>query len=298
VPDAWAELKGVASDRASGAAELTRRAAVALASLPPGRIPAACEVLLRGHPSMGSLWSLAAAVVAAADTDDEEAGADEWAGGHRRAAEAFAAALERDVAALVPAVAGRLGPELVTISWTSTVVAACCAAGSLRPTTAWCLRSEPGGEGARTARALVACGVAAEVVADDEGLRRAGSVDTVVVGADAVTPSGVVNKAGTRALAQAAQEAGVECLVLAGDAKFVGAEVPVVPPFEWTPLGLVTAVAAGERCLEPAEASARAAARPVPSVLTALLAELGGGPSPSEHPEEQPAEQARRMKGV
>jgi hypothetical protein len=99
-------------------------------------------------------------------------------------------------------------------------------------------------------------------------------VETVVVGADAVTPTGVVNKAGTRALALAARQAGVDCLVLAGESKFVGAEVPVVPPFEWTPLGLVTAVAAGGRCLGPAAASELAAARPLPPRLATLLEEL------------------------
>ncbi|MGH2687227.1 MAG: hypothetical protein ACRDKW_00245, partial [Actinomycetota bacterium] len=154
--DAWAEVRAVASDRASGAAELTRRGAGALASLPRAEVPAAAEALLRGHPSMGSLWSLAAAVLDADAAGTGRPGAD----AHRQAAVAFAAELEREAGELVPAVAGRLGPRLVTISWASTVVAACCAAGSLRPTRAWCLRSEPEGEGARTARALRACGVA------------------------------------------------------------------------------------------------------------------------------------------
>ncbi|MGH2722323.1 MAG: hypothetical protein ACRDJO_12095, partial [Actinomycetota bacterium] len=185
------------------------------------------------------------------------------------------------------AAAVRLGSRLMTISWASTVVAACCAAGSLRATTALCLRSEPEGEGARTARALRACGVAAEVVADAAGLRRVGSVETVVAGADAVTPTGVVNKAGTRALATAAREARVDVLVLAGEAKFVGAELPVVPPFEWTPLGLVTAVAAGGRYLGPAAASELAAARPLPPRLAALLAELAAGAGEDEADQER-----------
>jgi hypothetical protein len=119
--------------------------------------------------------------------------------------------------------------------------------------------------------------VRAEVVGDADAIERLPRVDSVVVGADAVTPGNVVNKAGTRALATAARAAGVPCIVLAGELKFLGAEVPVVPPFERTPLSLAGAVAWGGRLLGPPEASAAARAQRLDPGLSALLATLRAG---------------------
>jgi translation initiation factor 2B subunit (eIF-2B alpha/beta/delta family) len=50
-----------------------------------------------------------------------------------------------------------------------------------------------------------------------------GECDVVIVGADAVTPQGVVNKIGTYALALAAREQKVPFYVLAGTEKFLPA---------------------------------------------------------------------------
>jgi methylthioribose-1-phosphate isomerase len=96
-------------------------------------------------------------------------------------------------------------------------------------------------------------------------------MDAVVTGADAVTPGGVVNKAGTRALAAAARRAGVPWIVLAGELKLVGAEVPVVAPFERTPIGLAGAVVAGGQLLPPQRASVLAASRPPDPRLASLM---------------------------
>jgi translation initiation factor 2B subunit (eIF-2B alpha/beta/delta family) len=272
---AWAEVHAVASDRLSGAAELAQRAAAALVAVPAADVPAAIETLLRGHPCMGPLWNLAAAVLSAEDPGQAVGG--------------FIASLERDAADVAQVAAAGLASRIMTISYTSTVVRACSVAVARRPVTALCLLSEPEGEGVRMAAALRSLGIAAEVVADADGLDRVAWVGAVVVGADAVTPSGVVNKAGTGALALAARQAGVPCLVLAGSAKLVGAEVPVVPPFELMPLDLATGVAAGGRFLSPAEASAAAASRGFDAVLGALLEQLCGGagnlgiPKPAAH---------------
>jgi hypothetical protein len=263
-PDrAWAEIEAVAGDRSAGAAELARRAATALGVLGPADLFPALTVLLGGHPSMAPLWRLGTLLLGSPD--------------HAAAARRFAGHLDREAEAVASAASGVLGPPgapVLTFSYTSMVIGALAYRARHRPGGGWsllCSRSEPEGEGAAMAEALRSRGFDAEVVADAEALELVPSVSAVVTGADAVTPGGVVNKAGTRALATAARRAGVPWIVLAGEPKLVGAEVPVVAPFERTPIGLAGAVVAGGALLSPERASALAAARPLHPQLAALL---------------------------
>jgi hypothetical protein len=259
--EAWSEVRSVARDRQSGAAQLARRAATALEILPPGEILEALAVLLAGHPSMAPLWRLGTCVLEAEE--------------HPAAARRFVAALDRETEAAADAAVAALGSRVLTFSYTATVIEALARCGAERGISVACSLSEPEGEGARTADALRSRGVEADVLEDADALELVRSVDTVVVGADAVTPTSLVNKAGTKAVAAAAWVARVPFVVLAGELKFVGAEVPVVAPFERTPLTHVTAVASGGRLLGSREASGAALQRPVEPRLGALLAAFG-----------------------
>jgi translation initiation factor 2B subunit (eIF-2B alpha/beta/delta family) len=108
------------------------------------------------------------------------------------------------------------------------------------------------------------------VVPDEEAIRLLPGA-AVVVGCDALSPEAVVNKAGTRALAEAAAARGVPRFVVAGDTKLVPEPVPVEEPFEATPLRLFTAVATPEGLLPPDEARARAREAPLHPGLRAML---------------------------
>jgi translation initiation factor 2B subunit (eIF-2B alpha/beta/delta family) len=68
-------------------------------------------------------------------------------------------------------------------------------------------------------------GIRVRLVADFAALPLVGESDLVMVGADAITPEGVVNKIGTYGLALAARAKGVSFYVLAGQEKFLP------PPF-------------------------------------------------------------------
>jgi hypothetical protein len=256
-PQAWAEVRAVACDRRSGAAQLAHRAASALSILGSSELLDALGVLLAGHPSMAPLWRLGTLLLGSSD--------------HPAAARGFVEELDRETEAVAAVAAAALGPRVVTISYASMVIAAVAHRGTTGSLSVLCSRSEPEGEGAATADALRGHGIDARVVSDAEALERVPGVDAVVTGADAVTPGGVVNKAGTRALAAAARRAGVAWIVLAGEPKLVGAEVPVVAPFERTPIGLAGAVVAGGRLLPPRQASALAASRRLDPRLVALM---------------------------
>jgi len=204
---------------------------------------------------MAPLWRLASEFLAARDP---------FTG-----AEDFLLRLESDRGS-ASVLAPKLPPTLLTISFSSSVIEAVRQASVER---LLCLRSQPGGEGFRMAAAVTP--VRSGVIEDQQAIELV-PADAVVVGADAVTPSGLVNKVKTRALAEAAREKGVPCYAIAGDTKFVGADLPVAMPFERVPLELFTAIATSDGLLSPAEAAGRAALARLHPNLLPLLAELSG----------------------
>ena len=257
--DPWPTVLALAEDTESGAAEIAREAAGAVARLPRKRVPDAIEVLVRGHPSMGSLWRLGSEAL--------------WAShAYREAMHRFIRMLDRDAQA-AQELGLALPASVLTISWSSAVIDAIT---KRRPARVVCMLSEPGGEGRRTAEALADVVETVEVLDDHQALADL-PADAVVVGADAVTPHGVVNKVGTRALASAARDKGIPRYAVAGETKLVGDEVPIRDPFESAPLELFTAIVTPEGNLTPAEARHLARTHPIHFELHPLLIELGGG---------------------
>lgn len=106
--------------------------------------------------------------------------------------------------------------------------------------------SNPGGEGVRFCDWLREHRYDCRLVADAEAMRSLHTVDVFVVGADAVLRSGdIVNKVGTRALAEAATTKGVPVFVLAESFKNATGSVVIErtsagPLFDVTPGGLIT----------------------------------------------------------
>ena len=218
-------VRQLSSDKLSGAAEITQKAAVALAALDGSQLQEAIETLLGGHPSMAPLWRLANEVLSHPS--------------HPIAARAFLRSLRSDRLA-ADALPPLLGEQVLTISYSSTVKAAI---ERLRPMRTLCMRSDPGGEGSRMAAAISEW-TRASVMPDDEAIERMPAA-AVIVGADAVTPRAVVNKVKTRRLAASAREKGVSCysVAVAGATKFVAEDLPLGEAFEAVPLGLFTGIA-------------------------------------------------------
>jgi translation initiation factor 2B subunit (eIF-2B alpha/beta/delta family) len=251
--DAWATVEHLADDRSSGASEIARKAAAALAELPNERVIPAVELLLRAHPSMAPLWRLPSL-----GRPDRAASArllDWLMQGDLEGANA----LSRRV----------FGQRLLTISYSSSIIDL-TRRGNVRGVA--CMWSDPGGEGVRTADAMSAW--TNSTVIDDEDALRDVPADAVVVGADALTPSSVVNKVKTRALAEAARAKRIPVYALAGAFKFVGDEIPVRPPFEATPLQLFSAIAGPEGLWDPEEAGSYARRWRIDPELRPLFDEL------------------------
>jgi translation initiation factor eIF-2B subunit delta len=112
--------------------------------------------------------------------------------------------------------------RVMTHSYSSTVLGVLVGARGIEVI---CPEARPLGEGLSTARALGEQGIRVRLVTDFAALSLVGESDLVMVGADAITLEGVVNKIGTYGLALAARDNSVPFYVLAGWEKFLP------PPF-------------------------------------------------------------------
>lgn len=252
--DAWASVRALAGDRESGAAEIAERAARVLPGFPRKELPDAIEELLRGHPSMGPLWRLATEMLV-----DRDSGA---------AADRFLAQLaaDRDAA---PVLENILPDEVLTLSYSSSVLAAI---RQRRPSVVRCMTSTPGGEGERMAQAISEW-TRAELIEDDQAIREL-PAQAVVIGADAVTPTVVLNKVRTRDLAEAAMGAGIPCYVVVGHTKFVAEELPIEPMLEHAPLDAFTGFATPAGLVEAPGARAVALRSQLHPALRLLIPRL------------------------
>ena len=251
--DSWATVVALAGDRDLGATDTTIRAAQALAQLPRAEVADAMETLLRGHPCMAPLWRLASILISERD--------------HSAAVERFTADLE-DHALAADAVASVLPDTVLTISWSATVARAI---EVRRPSAVVCMASEPGGEGARMAEAIRQW-THASVIPDADALTTL-PAQAVLVGADAVSPRSVVNKVKTHELADAAAQRHMPRYAVAGSSKLVPMELPMVEPFQATPIALFSQIATPGGLSDPILTAARAAAIGVHPALV-MLAEV------------------------
>lgn len=259
--DAWDALRRVAADRRSGAADLALRAADAVALLRSERdVVRAARRLLRAHPAMAPLWRIFAIALEGSPRDLKR----------------FRARLEAEGAGVVRAAAGWAIPRRTTALThsASSSVTATLRASRKRVVEVICTVSLPGGEGRPLARRLERDGFEVRVVADAEIGRACADAGVALVGADAVTEAGVVNKVGTLLVAMAAREAGVPCYALAGTSKLLPGAAwnpEAAPAYEATPLGLFDAVITERGPMGPGAVRRTVSRIEIPRRLIALV---------------------------
>ena len=221
LPPAWrTQVAAIRDDHTSGAATLTAQAVAALGALavwladpsggadtarPTARVRAAVEELTAAQPIMAPLRRLGWAMLTAAGN---QADASTVAGAVRAAAAAFIAAMQthQEQAAIHAAALPPSQAAVLTHSASSAVEAAlrrAYAAGRLAHVT--CLEARPLCEGQALAQRLAAAGIPTTLAVDALAARLVGDMDAVLVGGDTVAPGGLINKAGTAALALAAR---------------------------------------------------------------------------------------------
>lgn len=261
-------IEALRTDRVSGASALAQQAVAILfaARAAHADVDSIARSMCTAQPSMAPVWNAATAAL----SDDPDR-LNQFAERLRRAPAAiarFAAthfADERDQPAGPKLRSSDGGMRVVTLSYSSSVLVAINAILATRPLAVSCSESRPALEGRRLAADLAAAGVPVTVYSDAGLAQALGDADAVLVGADAIAPSWLLNKSGTRMLAAAAAQQGVPVYVVASRDKFVGEQLAArlvirsghpdevwdTPPpgaivrnpyFESVPLDLVSAV--------------------------------------------------------
>ena len=250
----WDEIETLAGDRTMGATETADRAARLLPQVPPDELVDAVEALLAGHPCMAPLWRLAHAMLTTKPPTD--------------AAERFRTQMTGDSTAAF-ALSSSLPGRILTISASAAVAEALAVR---KPRTVVCMASQPGGEGLSMA-GMASAYSEVQVMDDDQAIREL-PAEAVLIGADAITPTSVVNKVKSLELIRAAAEADLPCYVVAGGMKLVPCELPVPELFQSIPLEMFTAIALPAGLLTPPVVAERAAAIPLHRALVALTERL------------------------
>ena len=264
-PSAEQILQEIREDNRSGAAQLAGKGAQLLLGVlkggKVGEIRTMGKALLDAQPSMAPMVNLVNQLFAAIDVlEDQQAIKEKGIAAVQGFLHNLSAGPEKIKENALSLLEGKT--KVMTHSYSSTCLGVL---GHTKDIEVICPESRPLLEGVRTAQELGERGIRTRIVVDSAAPSLMGECDCVIVGADAVTPQGVVNKIGTYALALAAREHSVSVYVLAGTEKFLPAflaqalrieekdpeEVTqeAIPHsrvenryFDYTPLDLITAV--------------------------------------------------------
>jgi translation initiation factor 2B subunit (eIF-2B alpha/beta/delta family) len=249
----------IAADRVSGASALLDAAVAVLRRALAGEAPVelVARALCTAQPSMAGLWNASLEAVAARGDPSRF---DRFV---NRLARSSALLARWGVACLDDGATGML--RIATVSSSRSVLAILLAIGRTRPLHVACVEGRPALEGRGLAGQLAANGVAVTLFGDAAIGVALTDIDAVLVGADAIAPTWVMNKVGTRMLAASAAQQGRPFYVAATREKFVRestsrrlsiregdpAEIwaaPVAgvtvrnPYFETTPLDLISGI--------------------------------------------------------
>ena len=235
-----AAINLIASDKASGAAEILRRAGgvftrlsvwsteqrVANLELAREAVIETCIALARAQPDMSPLLRVASAALTAARTAN---GAQEVFKSAQEAARNFIEKAERAACevALHGATLIRDGAIILTHSRSSSVLAALIEAREAgRNFSVVTTESRPMLEGRALAQELVGQHIPVTLIADAAASLAMDQVNVVLMGADKITPVNLVNKIGTRMIALGARERGLPVYSLCDSSKFISEDYP------------------------------------------------------------------------
>lgn len=214
-------LKHIREDNSSGAAQLAQQGAqlllACLKSEKAEEIWALGKALIDAQPSMAPMVNLVNHVFEAIETlEDQQSIKEKGIGAVQGFLYNLIAGPEKIKGNALSLLKGK--SKVMTHSFSSTCLEVL---GHTHNIEVICPEARPLLEGLRTAKELGAKGIRVRIVVDSAAPSLMGECDCVIVGADAITLGGIVNKIGTYALALAAREQKVPFYVLAGTEKFL-----------------------------------------------------------------------------
>jgi translation initiation factor eIF-2B subunit delta len=216
-------LQEIREDNYSGAAQLAQKGAQLLLDVLKGgkaeEIKALGKALVDAQPSMAPMVNLVNQLFEAIDAlQDQKAIKQKGIAAVQGFLDNLIAGPEKIKGNALALLKDK--KRVMTLSYSSTVLEVLWHAEGIEVI---CPESRPLLEGLSTAKELGAKGIRTRIVVDSAAPSLMGECDLVIVGADAITPEGVVNKIGTYGLALAAREKKVPFYVLAGTEKFLPA---------------------------------------------------------------------------
>ncbi len=220
--DLTLRLRELAEDRTSGAREITGRLLNLVASTLRGRTDDLVEnTLVRmasgvvpAQPTMAALLVGFDRLFRAAETGGTAAVLAET---DRQLSEH-----QQNLSAIVAAAVARLGDarRVAILSWSSTVGEVLDRIG--RKLVVLVADSRPGGEGRRAAQRSVAAGHETHFYSDSAFPVAASSADLLLLGGDALTPTALINKVGSRSAARECRARGTAVVACLEELKIVG----------------------------------------------------------------------------
>jgi translation initiation factor 2B subunit (eIF-2B alpha/beta/delta family) len=202
----------------------------------------------RSKPTIAPLFNLANMILLSQETGSAS---------HLRGRLRAVLTAEREASSLIAENATRCVPggRILTLSHSSTVARALHMISKVMPIKVTVAEASPGGEGRQFARSLTKDGIETEIIYDSMIFARMPAMDAAMVGADSLSPRFVVNKVGTRVVAEAANRCGKPVFVLCSGNKM--SPIDLVDPiirridreyglseltqvFEPSPIGLFT----------------------------------------------------------
>jgi translation initiation factor 2B subunit (eIF-2B alpha/beta/delta family) len=243
----WAALiEPIRTDRTSGAAELAKRAAMAVvewiertASMPnpswQTELQAFVFALYGAQPSMAPLFNLVNRILLSLESLDAlemiRSRVRQTVRGFLEHRELMHNHLAKAGLPFLPC-----GSRVLTYSYSSSILAVLLEAHAQhRVSTVFCTESRPMMEGQHLARALANAGMAVEFGVDaavSVFMRRS---SVVLVGADSLSDRGVMNKLGTTSLTLLSCDAGIPCYAIADRQKWLPAGVWPTDPARHEP---------------------------------------------------------------
>jgi translation initiation factor 2B subunit (eIF-2B alpha/beta/delta family) len=214
-------LQHIREDNRSGAAQLAQKGAqFLLACLKSERaeeIWASGKALIDAQPSMAPMVNLVNHLFAAIESlEDQQAIKEKGITAVQGFLNNLIAGSERIKGNALSLLEGKT--KVMTHSYSSTVLDVLEHTQDIEVI---CPEARPLCEGLRMAQELGKRGIRTRIVVDSAAPSLMGECDCVMLGADAVTPQGIVNKIGTYALALAAREQKIPFYVLAGTEKLL-----------------------------------------------------------------------------
>lgn len=234
------KIKNIRADNVSGAVELTKQAAQVLLSVvnevaEPSTssltqtIEVTVSALVKAQPTMASLFNLGNRVLGAIEPLQETEAIRSTV---QQSCQDFLAQIEHSGHVIATRAAELIedGMTVMTHSASATVLQAFYAARRAeKQFEVICTESRPMQEGIKLAESLGQEGIPVKLIVDAVAFSQLAEVQLIFVGADSVSPAGLVNKTGTLGLALAATMLNIDLYALCGSEKFLPQDYPLPP---------------------------------------------------------------------